>query len=96
MELPNSVLGSWSYYMAHSTTATSSYSLSKYSRSYPTSAQTYADWQHFTNPEIRLVLDVERSVNSELQGIRLRVLWHMKDCDSQQPQVLFASVFCLQ
>lgn len=82
--------------MAYSTTATSSYSLSKYSRSYPTGAQTYADWQHFTNPEIRLVLDVERGNNSKLQGVRLRVLWHMQDGGSQQPQVVFASISHLQ
>ncbi|KAK2464211.1 hypothetical protein APHAL10511_003668 [Amanita phalloides] len=78
--------------MAHSTTATSSYVLNKYSRSYPASAHTYADWQHFTNPEIRLVLDVERSSNSDLRGVRLRVVWNMKDGDSQQPQVVFEDI----
>ncbi|KAF8623099.1 hypothetical protein AX15_006510 [Amanita polypyramis BW_CC] len=78
--------------MTYSTTATSSYILSKYSRSYPTSAQAYADWQHFTNPEIHLTLDVERSNNGELQDVRLRVLWVMKDGNDKQAQVVFEDI----
>jgi hypothetical protein len=77
--------------MTHSTTKTSSYTLSKYSRSYPTSAQTYSGWQHFTNPEIRLLLDVTKGSNSELQEVRLRVLWNINNGGDNQSQVVFAS-----
>ncbi|TFK44344.1 hypothetical protein BDQ12DRAFT_717503 [Crucibulum laeve] len=74
--------------MSHSTTATSTYVIAKYSRFYPnnpglqTSEQagadrTSAEWQHFTNPVIRLVLDVKKARNGELESMRLRILWQM-------------------
>ncbi|KAF5380461.1 hypothetical protein D9615_004626 [Tricholomella constricta] len=66
--------------MSHSTTATSTYALAKYSKSYPAGPQpnpdsSTSDWQHFTNPSIRLVLDVKKGV--ELESVRLRILWSM-------------------
>ncbi|KAL1755125.1 hypothetical protein FB107DRAFT_214227 [Schizophyllum commune] len=70
--------------MSFSTTTTSSaYVLSKYSKSYPTSAEPSAEWQHFVNPVIRLVLDVrKRSDGGELESVRLRILWSMNSDDA--------------
>lgn len=70
--------------MSFSTTTTSSaYVLSKYSKSYPTSAESSAEWQHFVNPVIRLVLDVrKRSDGGELESVRLRILWSMNSDDA--------------
>ncbi|KAF8160754.1 hypothetical protein B0H34DRAFT_857339 [Crassisporium funariophilum] len=73
--------------MSHSTTGTATYVLSKYSRSYPVKRTSLAqhgqeissDWQHFTNPVIRLVLDVKKANTTELESVRLRILWQM-DC----------------
>lgn len=69
--------------MAHSTTSTSSFILHKYSKSYPKLGSTQSqlvpdnsDWQHFTNPTIRLVLDIRKlTSNGELESVRLRVIW---------------------
>ncbi|KAF9010574.1 hypothetical protein BDQ17DRAFT_1420931 [Cyathus striatus] len=58
--------------MSHSTTATSTYLLTKYSRAYPP-----AEWQHFTNPVVRLVLDTTKRSNNQLDSVRLRILWNM-------------------
>ncbi|PFH53860.1 hypothetical protein AMATHDRAFT_136896 [Amanita thiersii Skay4041] len=77
--------------MALSTTATAMYLLTKYSRSYPNSSQQHTDWQHFTNPMIRLALDVKKSDSSKLQSVRLRVLWSMNDNDNQS-DVIFANI----
>ncbi|PPQ98795.1 hypothetical protein CVT24_003353 [Panaeolus cyanescens] len=70
--------------MNHSTTGTFTYSISKYSRSYPPATATTpgsdpaSEWQHFTNPVIRLVLDVKTATTTnELEAVRLRVLWKM-------------------
>jgi len=91
--------------MSHSTTGTSSYILTKYSRSYPvkrtlqkaqiglkSGPETAQEWQHFTNPTIRLVLDVKTSGIGEAQSVRLRILWQM-DVELNQPDVSFASFF---
>lgn len=78
--------------MAHSTTATSTYALGKYSRSYPTKDQA-SEWQHFTNPVIRLVLDVRKA--TELESVRLRILWTMEPAhvasSSDEREMVFAS-----
>ncbi|KAI5890561.1 uncharacterized protein SCHCODRAFT_02690501 [Schizophyllum commune H4-8] len=66
-----------------STTTSSAYVLCKYSKSYPTSAESSAEWQHFVNPVIRLVLDVrKRSDGGELESVRLRILWSMNSDDA--------------
>lgn len=94
--------------MSHSNTFTSSYSLSKYSRSYPVKrttalkthlgakpeTQVTPEWQHFTNPIIRLVLDVKMTTKKELESVRLRIIWEMNngpDTNQGQP-VVFASL----
>ena len=65
--------------MSLSTTTTAAYILTKYSRSYPTTTSrptpSESDWQHFTNPTIRLVLDVRKSRLGELESYRMRVIW---------------------
>ncbi|KIM45306.1 hypothetical protein M413DRAFT_24540 [Hebeloma cylindrosporum] len=90
--------------MSHSTTGTSSYILTKYSRSYPVKRtlqkaqissqigpETAQEWQHFINPTIRLVLDVKASSIGELESVRLRILWQL-DAGSNQPDISFASL----
>jgi hypothetical protein len=97
--------------MSRSTTGTSSYILSKYSRSYPTKPkrtinntqnltqpglETSSEWQHFTNPVIRLVLDVKTSSSAEIESVRLRIMWHMNsdiENDFNNSAVAFASLF---
>lgn len=69
--------------MAHSTTSTSTFILHKYSKSYPKqdnsqnqlAAPDSASWQHFTNPTIRLVLDIRKSNTGDLESVRLRIIW---------------------
>lgn len=96
--------------MSRSTTGTSSYILSKYSRSYPTKPkqtinktqtqtqpglETTSEWQHFTNPVIRLVLDVRTSSSAEIESVRLRIMWHMNsdiENDTNNSAVAFASL----
>lgn len=94
--------------MSHSTTGTSSFLLSKYSRSYPlkrtlqkaqissqSGPELTPDWQHFTNPVIRLVLDVKTTTDAEIQSVKLRILWelnHGMEIGANQQDVLFASL----
>ena len=96
--------------MSRSTTGTSSYILAKYSRSYPTKPkrtinktqtqtqaglETTSEWQHFTNPVIRLALDVKTSSSAEIESVRLRIMWHMNsdiENDSNNSTVTFASL----
>ncbi|SJK97456.1 uncharacterized protein ARMOST_00708 [Armillaria ostoyae] len=77
--------------MSTSTTATSTFTLQKYSRSYPTSAG--SEWQHFTNPTIRLVLDARNASGGDLESVRLRIIWTMDNGDPMDTtagnQVLF-------
>ncbi|KAK0455035.1 hypothetical protein EV421DRAFT_1896925 [Armillaria borealis] len=77
--------------MSTSTTATSTFTLQKYSRSYPTSAG--SEWQHFTNPTIRLVLDAKNASGGDLESVRLRIIWTMDNGDPMDTtagnQVLF-------
>ncbi|TFK68687.1 hypothetical protein BDN72DRAFT_841474 [Pluteus cervinus] len=71
--------------MSHSTTQTSVYMLTKYSRSYPTPAQSQQDnsleWQHYTNPVLRLVLDLKTQSSGQLESARLRVIWSVPSGD---------------
>ncbi len=68
---------------SHSTTTTATYVLQKYSRSYPQSNNdNNSEWQHFTNPIIRLILDVRKSsAKSELESVLLRIVWSMDNSD---------------
>ncbi|KDQ57644.1 hypothetical protein JAAARDRAFT_687260 [Jaapia argillacea MUCL 33604] len=62
--------------LSHSTTATSSYILLKYSKSYP-SQHPDQEWQHFVNPVIGLILDVKKASTGDLESVRLRIIWSM-------------------
>ncbi|KAI6104043.1 hypothetical protein EDD16DRAFT_1492858 [Pisolithus croceorrhizus] len=85
--------------MSLHTTTTALFSLTKYSRSYGGSAthsQLAAEneWQHFTNPVMKLLLEVKKSPSSgELLSLRLRILWciDMQAVDTQvdQREVVF-------
>ena|SRR5882762_7835437 len=91
--------------MLHSTTSTGSYTLTKYSRSYPPSSAAQStqiacsvndlEWQHFVNPVMTLVLDIKKSTYDVLESVRLRILWYMSSgpdaMDIDQSQVVFVS-----
>lgn len=87
--------------MASSTTATTSYVLNKYSRSYPKSSPAIShgdlEWQHFSNPVIRLVLDVKKSSDGTLESLRLRIMWSMFSgpdfMDTDQQEMTFVRNF---
>ncbi|KAF8070674.1 hypothetical protein FPV67DRAFT_1561418 [Lyophyllum atratum] len=87
--------------MSHSTTATSTYTLAKYSKSYPNGPQpnpesNTAEWQHFTNPLIRLVLDIKRG--ADLESVRLRILWSMDSSntlDQREEDIDLLTLSCL-
>ncbi|KAJ7633002.1 hypothetical protein FB45DRAFT_520691 [Roridomyces roridus] len=59
-----------------STTETKSYILEKYSRSYSLK-DAKAEWTHFTNPVLRLVLDTKHSAEKVAESLRMRVVWTM-------------------
>ncbi|KAL4254246.1 hypothetical protein ABKN59_002877 [Abortiporus biennis] len=96
--------------MALSTTSSAAYILLKYSRSYPhaSGSQIGDDWQHFTNPVIRLVLDVKKRSSGELDSYRLRILWNINtgtdlvETDAREvvfedlDLLAFSSVPCIQ
>lgn len=72
--------------MLRSVVTTGSYTIDKYSRSYPsplvrTQSQdlgaSQPDWQHFSNPVITLMLDVKKSMDNNFESVRLRVSWNM-------------------
>ncbi|KAF9648566.1 hypothetical protein BDM02DRAFT_3187004 [Thelephora ganbajun] len=68
--------------MSRSTISTTTQVISKYSRAYstdPTGSQNPdGEWQHFSNPVLKVILDVKRSeVEDRLESFRLRVLWNM-------------------
>ncbi|TFK23945.1 hypothetical protein FA15DRAFT_641814 [Coprinopsis marcescibilis] len=70
--------------MSHSTTSTSSYIIQKYSKSHnKPNAQTQQgnDWQHFTNPVMRAVLDKTKNHRGEVDSLRLRIIWSMNEAD---------------
>ncbi|KAF9220303.1 hypothetical protein BS17DRAFT_882493 [Gyrodon lividus] len=85
--------------MSHYTTATASYVISKYSRSYLSPSSLHgqtpveSDWQHFTNPVMRLLLDVKKSPSRELVSVRARILWNMdlesNDMHTDRREVVF-------
>ncbi|GLB37657.1 hypothetical protein LshimejAT787_0407080 [Lyophyllum shimeji] len=82
--------------MSHSTTATTTYALAKYSKSYPSGPQpnpefNTAEWQHFTNPSIRLVLDIKKG--ADLESVRLRIVWSMDPSNTpDQREVVFEDI----
>lgn len=68
--------------MSRSTTSTTTQIISKYSRAYSTnptgSHNPDGEWQHFSNPVLKVVLDVKRSeAEACLESFKLRVLWSM-------------------
>ncbi|KAI9569650.1 hypothetical protein HD554DRAFT_2204408 [Boletus coccyginus] len=86
--------------MSHSITTTASYVLNKYSRSYPSTSslqgsQTPVDseWQHFTNPVMRIILEAKKSPSGQLVSMRLRILWSLHtesdDLHIDQREVVF-------
>lgn len=87
--------------MSHSITTTASYVLNKYSRSYPstsppgTQAPVESEWQHFTNPVMRIVLEAKKSPSGQLVSMRLRILWSLhtesNDVHVDQREVSFVS-----
>ncbi|KAI0075129.1 hypothetical protein K474DRAFT_1600389 [Panus rudis PR-1116 ss-1] len=92
--------------MSLSTTTSAAYVLTKYSRSYPSadsSSGTHgsqlgenAEWQHFTNPIIRLMLDMRKSSDDALQSFRMRIVWsisaHQNTMDMDHREVVFEDV----
>lgn len=96
--------------MSLSTTSTATYVLLKYSRSYPPPSQLTGpsqqsqsqqpsgeDWQHFTNPVIKLTLDIKKRATGELDAYRLRIVWSLNGTaepdamDVDQRDVVFVS-----
>lgn len=85
--------------MSVSTTSTLTYLLSKYSRAQLSQdsgvRELEAEWQHFTNPTIRLVLDIKKSGKGELESYRVRIIWSLNaaqdSMDVDQQDVLFVS-----
>ncbi|TEB30339.1 hypothetical protein FA13DRAFT_1856756 [Coprinellus micaceus] len=76
--------------MSYSTTATSKFLASRYSRSYPQklhkSQAPVPEWQHFTNPTIYVVLDkTTKAPKGDLESLRLRVLWVMNEGNQEEP-----------
>ncbi|KAF7363855.1 hypothetical protein MSAN_01043500 [Mycena sanguinolenta] len=69
------------------TTETTTYVLEKYSRAYtPKQSSGSSEWQHFTNPILRLILDSKLSPEKTADSsLRMRVVWTM---DSNQEVVL--------
>ncbi|KAH9978585.1 hypothetical protein BGW80DRAFT_1529938 [Lactifluus volemus] len=73
--------------MLRSTLTTGSYTLKKYSRSYPPNVplQTPSqdptarqpEWQHYVNPVITLTLDVKKSMDGNFESVRLRINWNI-------------------
>ncbi|KAF8205719.1 hypothetical protein K438DRAFT_1964129 [Mycena galopus ATCC 62051] len=68
------------------TTETTTYVLEKYSRAYtPKKPSGGSEWQHFTNPVLRLILDSKLSPRSADSSLRMRIVWTM---DGNQDVVL--------
>lgn len=85
--------------MSLSTTSTTAYTLSKYSRSHPLpgAKQVNEEWQHYTNPTIRLVLDMKKSASGVIESYRCRVLWSLgagsDAIDVEQNVVTFVGIY---
>lgn len=58
------------------TTASTTHSLLKYSKTSGASDQP-SEWEHFTNPTIKSVLDVQKSSAGDFTAFRLRIVWVM-------------------
>ncbi|KAJ3834620.1 hypothetical protein EV361DRAFT_528064 [Lentinula raphanica] len=81
--------------MSHSTTTTATYVLVKYSRSYPQGVQeTNSEWQHYTKPTLKLILDVKKSLSTgELESVFLRIIWSMENSYAQdQSELTFENI----
>jgi hypothetical protein len=73
--------------MLRSTITTGSYTLEKYSRSYPHSDPSQSqsqdpttqqpEWQHFANPFITLTLDLKKSMDNNFESVRVRIIWNI-------------------
>jgi hypothetical protein len=73
--------------MLRSTITTGSYTLEKYSRSYPPPHLSQSqlqdlttrqpEWQHFVNPVITLTLDMKKSMDNNFESVRLRIIWNI-------------------
>ncbi|KAJ6531243.1 hypothetical protein B0H19DRAFT_1082183 [Mycena capillaripes] len=64
--------------LSSSTTETTTYMLEKYSRAYfPKKDSGGSEWQHFTNPILRLILDSKLSPERTDSSLRLRIIWTM-------------------
>ncbi|KAJ7311511.1 hypothetical protein DFH08DRAFT_1045438 [Mycena albidolilacea] len=62
-----------------SCTETTTYALEKYSRAYASKKPTgSSEWQHFTNPVLRLILDSKLSPESANSSLRMRIVWTME------------------
>ncbi|KAJ7172061.1 hypothetical protein C8R46DRAFT_1084702 [Mycena filopes] len=63
-----------------SSCTTQTYTLEKYSRAYsPKKASGSSEWQHFTNPVLRLILDSKLPPDGTMEdsSVRLRIIWTM-------------------
>ncbi|KAJ7149339.1 hypothetical protein C8R46DRAFT_1125998 [Mycena filopes] len=63
-----------------SSCTTQTYTLEKYSRAYsPKKASGSSEWQHFTNPVLRLILDSKLAPDGTMEdsSVRLRIIWTM-------------------
>lgn len=86
--------------MSLSTTSTTTYALAKYSRAYPsqnsTAREADVEWQHYTNPVIRLALDIKKSAQGELESYRVRIIWSLNAgqsaMDIDHRDVMFVSL----
>lgn len=68
------------YIMSLSTSTTTTYDLTKYSRAYSQTPSTQSDqgelqWQHFVNPIIRLTMETRKSLDGHLESYRLKIVW---------------------
>ncbi|KAI0821699.1 hypothetical protein BC628DRAFT_809252 [Trametes gibbosa] len=63
--------------MSLSTSTTATYDLAKYSRAYNHlhSEAGHLQWQHFTNPIIRLTMETRKGVDGHLESYRLKIIW---------------------
>ncbi|KAJ7311529.1 hypothetical protein DFH08DRAFT_927211 [Mycena albidolilacea] len=62
-----------------SCTETTTYALEKYSRAYTSKKPTgTSEWQHFTNPVLRLILDSKLSPERANSSLRMRIVWTME------------------
>ncbi|KAJ7074066.1 hypothetical protein C8F01DRAFT_1099112 [Mycena amicta] len=75
--------------LSSSTTETKTYILEKYSRAYSSNKKDNggSEWQHFTNPVLRLVLDTKMS-QEKAESFRLRVVWTMNGSSAASQDVV--------